>query len=417
MVSLLVIADDFTGALDTGVQFVKNGVSARVALGYAPEIFSSDVQVLVVNTESRHLSPSQARERVFRLAASASRAGVSHIYKKTDSALRGNIGAELEALSDACGHRPVYFFPAFPSMGRTTRGGVQHIHGVPANRSEFALDPFDPVSGPTIPAIVAEQSDMPVTVLAVGQTPAETAGGLLVFDAETDGDLAALCRFLGPKPPFLTAGCAGFAALLPELLGLRRGDLAPVSVPRKMAVLSGSVTPLTFRQIACAKTAGFPCIEPSLELKLASEKNLSRLSALSEELEAALQQEGRLLLVASENGESVMRCDEVARDEGLSSLETGRRIADFMGDVGAAFSKRHPDVLMFVIGGDTLAAYLRCMDTREILPVGEPLPGVVLTRIACPEGLRHVLTKSGGFGEGDVIPKIFRMLPGAGKDL
>jgi uncharacterized protein YgbK (DUF1537 family) len=33
------------------------------------------------------------------------RHGITHIYKKTDSALRGNVGAELKALLDATGNR------------------------------------------------------------------------------------------------------------------------------------------------------------------------------------------------------------------------------------------------------------------------------------------------------------------------
>ena len=33
MISLLMIADDFTGALDTGVQFAASGVETRVVVG------------------------------------------------------------------------------------------------------------------------------------------------------------------------------------------------------------------------------------------------------------------------------------------------------------------------------------------------------------------------------------------------
>ena len=33
MIKLLIIADDFTGALDTGIQFVKKGIETQVMIG------------------------------------------------------------------------------------------------------------------------------------------------------------------------------------------------------------------------------------------------------------------------------------------------------------------------------------------------------------------------------------------------
>ena len=66
MLKLLVIADDFTGALDTGVQFSSHGiqtmVSTQTEIDYGR--ISSALEVLVINAESRHLSQNQAYERI-----------------------------------------------------------------------------------------------------------------------------------------------------------------------------------------------------------------------------------------------------------------------------------------------------------------------------------------------------------------
>ena len=61
MIRLLVLADDFTGALDTGVQFSKAGVSTFVSTNTR---FPSgeQMEVLVLDLETRHLPPSEARE-------------------------------------------------------------------------------------------------------------------------------------------------------------------------------------------------------------------------------------------------------------------------------------------------------------------------------------------------------------------
>ena len=55
---LLMIADDFTGALDAGVQFAKKGFSTKV-LVYSKDMSfqAEDADVLVVDAETRHKKP------------------------------------------------------------------------------------------------------------------------------------------------------------------------------------------------------------------------------------------------------------------------------------------------------------------------------------------------------------------------
>ncbi len=56
MTRLLIIADDFTGSLDTGVQFAKRGINTLVTVLRDQAVdLTADCQALVVNTESRHV--------------------------------------------------------------------------------------------------------------------------------------------------------------------------------------------------------------------------------------------------------------------------------------------------------------------------------------------------------------------------
>ena len=57
--ALLIIADDLTGANDTGVQFAKQGIRVIVSIRHEQllQTWADDCQVLVVNTESRHVLP------------------------------------------------------------------------------------------------------------------------------------------------------------------------------------------------------------------------------------------------------------------------------------------------------------------------------------------------------------------------
>ena len=102
MVKLLIIADDFTGALDTSIQFAKRGAVAEVHTEKDVEYekLSPDVNVVVIDSETRHVSADEAYKVVYRIVDRALKQNIPFIYKKTDSVLRGNVGAELTALCD-----------------------------------------------------------------------------------------------------------------------------------------------------------------------------------------------------------------------------------------------------------------------------------------------------------------------------
>ena len=108
MIHLFVIADDFTGALDTGVQFASYGAATKVIVGTGLQALEADAQtqVLVVDAETRHLPAAQAYDTVYRLVRWAKEKKIGCIYKKTDSALRGNIGAELARLPESGPRHP-----------------------------------------------------------------------------------------------------------------------------------------------------------------------------------------------------------------------------------------------------------------------------------------------------------------------
>ena len=113
------------------------------------------------STETRHLPAAEAYAVIAKLTREAMSAGVFSIYKKTDSALRGNIGAELSALLKTSGERQLSFLPAFPQIDRVTRDGVHYISGVPVTESPFGIDPFEPVRHARVTELIGEQTDVP----------------------------------------------------------------------------------------------------------------------------------------------------------------------------------------------------------------------------------------------------------------
>ena len=88
MVKLLIIADDFTGALDTGVQFAARGVKTRVVMDVDYSLAGADCDVLVMDTETRHVTPKDAYALVSRIVSAAVEAGVPYVYKLQDFYLK-----------------------------------------------------------------------------------------------------------------------------------------------------------------------------------------------------------------------------------------------------------------------------------------------------------------------------------------
>jgi uncharacterized protein YgbK (DUF1537 family) len=188
MPKLLIIADDLTGALDTGVKFAEAGLTTAVSTRCesCPADSSADVAVLCADT--RHL-PGEEAYREIRSVVEANRDRFPLLMKKTDSGLRGNIGAELQAFLDGTGERALAFLPALPEMHRVTLGGVQYIDGVPVSKSVFGRDPFEPVLDDDISVLLSRQCSVPTRVISreeAGSPLRDTVGPVIrIYDAET----------------------------------------------------------------------------------------------------------------------------------------------------------------------------------------------------------------------------------------
>ena len=152
---LLVIADDFTGALDTGVKFMSCSTVVSILFNLNQDI-PLEQSVLIYNAETRHKTPEEAQKIIQDIVKWAFLNGVTHIYKKTDSALRGNIGIELSTLLMEWNSGPLVFAPAYPALNRYTRNGIQYIDELPVAESAFGLDMIDPVHHSRVADVIYE---------------------------------------------------------------------------------------------------------------------------------------------------------------------------------------------------------------------------------------------------------------------
>ena len=416
MILLLIIADDFTGALDTGVQFAACGIPTRVVVDPEIDFASIHAKVLVVDTETRHLPAGQAYEIVSKLTRRACAAGVSFIYKKTDSALRGNIGAELAAVLKASGRKQLPFLPAFPQMNRLTQNGVHYIDGAPVTESPFGKDPFEPVRHSAVASLIASQTDLPAKSYPAlnDHESAPDEAGILIFDAASVEDLARTGRQLAHRNLLaVSAGCAGFGAVLPELLGIEKGE--PAKLPRldsRLLIVCGSVNPITVAQMDWAQKAGFARLRLTPEQKLTpgywqtgeGQKQL----ALIDEMLAA---NPYCIIETNDEGRNQLTADYAAR-LGIDLETLRQRISGSLGNlVGGIFASPHLGTLLMT-GGDTLLQCMNCVGVSQLEPICEMEKGVVLASFTYKGCTRRIITKSGGFGQESLFTDLARRIRG-----
>lgn len=405
MVKLLVIADDFTGALDTGVQFrAKNSMVLVHKRGDQSlrDILEKDMQVLIVDAETRHMSPDEAFQIVYDIVDTAVTLGVSYIYKKTDSGMRGNIGSELTAFLRASKSSRIHYIPAFPQMGRITVNGIHYVNGVPVSESIFGTDLFEPVRKSAVKEIIAEQSD--VMVYQMGKSTANwTAKGILVYDSATEEEMLRLALELKEKSQLhLLAGCAGLAAILFGMLGLQTVRPVLPDFNENLLTICGSTNSVTVRQLDCASSAGMKriCLSPEQKLKKNwpdSEEGRAFIDGWKKNMCAG----GNTIIECGVH--DLERTSAYMRRKNIDLTEARYRIADTMGGVLKRLLDCGLQSTLLVTGGDTLLAFMQRIRQNTLVPICELLSGVVLSRFEYNGNMYNLLSKSGGFGQEDLL--------------
>ena len=395
MLKLVIIADDFTGALDNAVQFAEQGVRTQAAFAEDVEFTAlpPQLEVLAVTTESRHLLPQQAYRRVRNFTERAWKAGVLRIYKKTDSALRGNIGAELQAVLDGTGMRRLTFLPAYPEMGRITRCGIHYCGGVPVSESTLGRDPFDPVRTSDVCALVRSQTALPVRNV---EGDADAHGeGILIYSAEENAQIRQTARALLTRPVFAAAGSAGLSAALAAEMGCK--EVLPARCPASERILfvCGSVHPTAMCQIRALEKE-----LPAVRLPQDTEALLRPETCewASETLQRSLEREPAVILSVSEPEENEL------------DIQSGKAVSGMIAEIVSRLAE-WKRLTLVVVGGDTLMAVCGRLFGRRLEPCRQILPGVVLSKTRTEDGTEGwLISKAGSFGEEKTLLELLLLL-------
>lgn len=370
-IECILIADDLTGACDTGVQFARRGLSCRVELNLSNYSTLAMTDVLGFNTNSRSDTVVQCRQKIEGLAVSCSRLRSNIIFKKVDSTLRGNVGEEIATALRAFKCEAAIIAPAFPAMCRLVRDGI--LHWVDCSGSG-QID---------ICSLLAQQGLSPQKLLLMSpasrdlvnfahELNARVADGkqFFIVDCESQDDLH-FAAAVGTALPrrILWAGSAGLGIALGDHMAKSQVHTPAFAMTdASMLFFIGSTHPGTLRQKEALRAA-----TDAVEVAATPETVAVACRALRDK---------RHLIVTIEHG----RLSELSLRQFVDSL-SGFRVA-----------------AMFLTGGDTGTLVCNAIGARSIDLRGEIVPGLPWGVI--DGGTFHglpVASKSGGFGDADAL--------------
>lgn len=173
-----------------------------------------------------------------------------------------------------------------------------------------------------------------------------------------------------------------------------------------MLFISDSVNPVTIRQVEKARDSGLPVFWlTGLENYDAAhlQKDLD-LEILLEEAMVALERQGVAVLSISALGTDMVAIGEERRQRVCCNL--GHVVVERLMEKAV-----NPTLVVF--GGDTAMEVLNRFGGGMIRPLREIIPGVILSKAMNQEGNMFLfVTKSGGFGKGNVVLRILEYLRG-----
>lgn len=405
----LIIADDLTGAMDTGHEFAARGLRTLVSTSTATADDTDDeIDVLVVNTDSRYAKSSDAATAVRDVVTSKKQL---FVYKKVDSTLRGNLVAETDAAIDATQADLALVAPASPRNRRTTVEGYHLVDGTLVTETVTGDDPDKPVETSHLPTRFSTSkhrvSRLPVNRVARGpasvandlREQAQSDRGIVIADASHEQHLNILTEGAArTEIKIVYVGSAGLARYVDT--PSPRGTESPSVSTRDRTVLCvvGSTDPVTLEQIEALPTE----LVVSVNLEMAVEDPVGASSDAAAACLRHLSDDGVAVLVSAPDENAPTRALNVGRRLGIDGSTVRSRVAETLGLTVEHLLTDGTDApeSLFVTGGAVAANVFQSLEANGVFLSGTAIEeGIPLGRIA--GGIADdvpVVTKAGGFG-------------------
>ena len=428
---IYIIADDLTGANDTGVQFAKKGyktlVSVSDKIGFLPT--PEDVEVWVIDTETRELADKTAREKLKGILSTIKVHKKDIVYKKVDSTLRGNIGAELEEIMKILPRDLCMFSPSYPFYHRITVGGYLVVGQQPLGLSEYAgnnLRPV-PVEDYFIPFLLKKQTALPVAQLDLKEVAKggkaillklnelyQRGDKIIVIDSTAEEHLKDIwLSGLEFEGTVLFSGSAGLANHFPYVGNKYKEEGLKINLENNQSpviVVAGSRNLLMEEQVNYLKNRlSFTELKIDLESIFTNREALLA-SYVTQGIKALQDKQDLIIHTNALYHEKHSINKKLMLKYQLSFRELELKLKTFLGELVSKLVENSGARNLILTGGDVAVGVCAALGLHNLYILDELLPGIPLSLAKGKNFKLNMITKAGGFGKEDTLYNLINKL-------
>ncbi|MEO1709397.1 MAG: 3-oxo-tetronate kinase [Pseudomonadota bacterium] len=422
------IADDITGATDLALMLAKSGMRTVQVMGVpdpTSDAFATvaSFDAVVVALKSRTNPVAEAVDWSVRSCDALLAGGAQQIFFKYcstfDSTPEGNIGPVADALSDKLASALAIVCPAFPANARSIYQGQLFVGEQLLSESPMKDHPLTPMRDASLVRVMAAQSQhavglVPFQTVAAGLDAVRSAFAELktlgyryaVTDAIENAHLMTLGAAI--RDHTLITGGSGIAMGLAQ--NFEASGALTRTAPAKTfaaptgatAILAGSCSAATRKQVAVAEAAGVPTFK-------VDPQGVARGEVTSQSVLAWAQSQLGATPVLIYSSDDPAKVGAIQSELGREAA--GAMVEQLMADTARALVDAGV-TRMIVAGGETSGAVAAGLDVSAIEIGPEIDPGVPWVRSLDARKLTLAF-KSGNFGGDDFFLKSWSRLSDA----
>jgi len=371
MDKIIVISDDLTGACNAASFFAGDTEGVNVFIdsnNIKKEIIELE-KICIFSTNTRTVNKDRALRKVYSLGRDLNEFDNKLIIKKIDTAYRGNVALELDAVMDSMNMDLGFIVNSIPFMNRITIGGFQLVNGKIIEDDEFYVDPVNKVRESFVPEILSRDCRRKVGVINLHsirrgkkeinkrvKDNIERNNKIIVFDSAAEKDIENIVNALvGKYKDALWVGSLGLIVSLSKENGyftdktLRR----PIKTGKRVIGFSASTYKATSQQLENAKKKGYiKIIEVSV--------NSNNISNLDNKFNKIIEKIKREIIE-----DNLFIIPKVKSS--LIAKNLGRKIIEVLGTLAKEIFKEEIDIdRLILIGGETSFSIMNKLGTKTI---------------------------------------------------
>lgn len=412
----VIIADDLTGANDTGAALAKNGLSIATLDVVENLDQYNKYDGLAFHTDSRGMKKDDAYNIVNNTCKKVLESGLtpSFFSKRCDSTLRGNIGSEIDAILDALPHGTIAMMaPAWPNASKILIGDFLLVNGTPVEKTDVRNDPTSPVTTSRVSAIVRKQSKYPVAVISLEtilegvdsiesniKVLVENGARIIVFDTSTDDDLKLIAKaVVNTQLPFVTVDPGAFT----NAVAMEYVPHEVTKAKQKSLFVIGTASGIIVDQIADLRASVSPYVVKIDTVKLIEDKDRQKeIQRVTSQVCDHITENQTFVVATMIENEDKIDLNSLQEKFNLEVKDISERISDGVSEIGLQILKNSHDEFggLYASGGDISKGLLHKIGSKGVAVKDEIIPLTVYGRII--GGLmdnKPLVTKGGLIGD------------------